>query len=123
MLICAPPTDPQITSSISAGSTPERSTTACIVVARMSSGRTSASEPFVARPMGLRAAATMTASGISRSFLLGGPEAYRTARRRPRRGEAGAPAFFELLRVLRRPVLADRERDEHREDRGRPDQH
>ena len=40
------------------------SSSALTMVADRSSGRISTSEPFPARPMGLRAVATMTASGM-----------------------------------------------------------
>src|SRR4051794_22035045 len=54
-----------ITSSISAGSScGTLSITARTIVAARSSGRTSTSDPLFARPIGLRAVATMTASGM-----------------------------------------------------------
>src|SRR3954470_11347747 len=52
-----------MTSSTSAGSTAGAfSSSACTIVAPRSSGRRSMSDPLLARPMGVRAVATMTAS-------------------------------------------------------------
>src|SRR5690242_1594670 len=54
-----------ITSSISAGSRSGTfAITARTIEAARSSGRTSTSDPLFARPIGLRAVATMTASGM-----------------------------------------------------------
>jgi hypothetical protein len=55
---------PKMTSSIRAGGTPERSTTALTAMAARSSARTSASAP-PARPTGVRSAVVMKASVIS----------------------------------------------------------
>ncbi len=60
---------PAITSSTLAGSTSGlRSRTWSMTYARVSSGRSEASEPFRARPIGVRIASTMTASGMTTSF-------------------------------------------------------
>src|SRR3954464_8528949 len=49
-------------SSMSAGSTPERDTAPPTAISARRNASTSTSEPLRARPMGVRAAATMTAS-------------------------------------------------------------
>src|SRR3954453_18145038 len=60
-----------ITSSISFGSrSGTLASAARTIVAARSSGRTSTSDPLFARPIGLRAVATMTASGISMSSWM-----------------------------------------------------
>ena len=65
---CGKP-QPTMTSTISFGSSSGTWPTASeIANASRSSGRTSASDPLAARPIGVRAAATMTASGM-RSLL------------------------------------------------------
>src|SRR5437764_10488862 len=68
--------DPSITSTTEAGSTAGTFSIRFLMMkAPMSSGRTSLSDPFRARPIGVRAVSTMTASGIGvpLSFvLLGG---------------------------------------------------
>src|SRR5438270_2454798 len=65
--------DPIMTSTTDAGSTAD---TFCIrslmMKAPMSSGRTSFSEPFMARPIGVRAVSTMTASGMGTPCSSGG---------------------------------------------------
>ena len=64
---CGKP-QPTITSTMSFGSRPSACSTASrIANASRSSGRTSMSEPFPARPIGVRTALTMTASGTSGS--------------------------------------------------------
>src|SRR4051812_39228826 len=64
---CGKP-QPTITSTISPrSSSGSLFSTASIANATISSGRTSTREPLCARPIGVRAAATMTASGIGRS--------------------------------------------------------
>src|SRR3954452_15950859 len=64
---CSPIWNPQpiMTSSVCAKSTPGlRSTSALSGTAARSSARTSLSEPLTARPIGVRTASTMTASGM-----------------------------------------------------------
>ena len=66
---CSPPGSPQprIRSSISPRSSAGTlSSTAFTIVVAKSSGRRSTSDPLNARPMGLRAVATITGSGIGR---------------------------------------------------------
>ena len=61
---------PSIRSSSVAGSSPGTlSSAACTMVAARSSGRTPTSEPLKARPIGLRAVATITASGTGTSWV------------------------------------------------------
>ncbi len=74
-MACSPTwsTVPPITSSISAGSTPERSTSVRRVWARSSTGWTWASEPFgLPLPIGVRTASTMTASRMVRPLEVKG---------------------------------------------------
>src|SRR5215211_8082379 len=67
--VCSPtwPTQPQITSSISAGSTPERSTRLVRTCADRSAGCTPDSPPL-RLPTGVRTASTITASCMSCPF-------------------------------------------------------
>jgi len=55
---------PAITSSTAVPSTPVRSSRASTMNAPASSGRMDASEPLKARPIGVRMASTITASGM-----------------------------------------------------------
>src|SRR6218665_3355981 len=65
-LPCGKP-QPVMTSSTSAGSRPGlRSRSWSMVKAAVSSGRSEASDPLKARPIGVRTASTITASGIGR---------------------------------------------------------
>src|SRR3954471_298924 len=69
--------DPSITSTTEAGSTAGTFSIRFLMMkAPISSGRTSLSDPFRARPIGVRAVSTMTASGIAGllvdSYCLGG---------------------------------------------------
>ena len=67
---------PQKTSSTEAGSTSGlRSSSWSTTKAPISSGRSCASEPLKARPIGVRMVSTITASGIGRSPLVVGREA------------------------------------------------
>ena len=67
---------PQKTSSISSGATSGlRSSSWSTTKAAVSSGRSWAREPLNARPIGLRAASTITASGICCALLRFGWEA------------------------------------------------
>jgi len=67
----APLAAPTITSSTSAGSTSGAfSMSRCTMKPPMSSGRASTSEPLKARPIGVRAVATMTASGMWPPYFL-----------------------------------------------------
>src|SRR3954452_5789283 len=69
-----------------------RSTSALSGIAASSSVRTSLSEPLPARPIGVRMASMITASGMPRSYAgdrLGG-EPGAGVERRPRRGGPGA---------------------------------
>src|ERR1044071_2600066 len=60
---------PMIRSSMSRGSSPGTLSSAALTIcAARSSGRRSTSEPLLARPMGERAAETMTASGMESSL-------------------------------------------------------
>src|SRR5215468_7579110 len=71
-----------MTSSTSAGSTAGAfSSSACTMVAPRSSGRRSTSDPLFARPIGVRAVATMTASMFV--LLVAAAEWYRWGRKPP----------------------------------------
>src|SRR5216110_2802913 len=71
-----------MTSSISAGSTAGAfSSKDCTMVAPRSSGRRSTSDPLFARPIGVRAVATMTASMFA--LLVAAAEWYRWGRKPP----------------------------------------
>src|SRR5215218_7253113 len=103
---CSPPgrPHPRIRSSISSrSSSGTLSSTACTMVAAKSSGRRSTSDPLNARPIGLRAVATITGSGI---------RGLRTARgtldvTRPRNRVRGGGGFADRPRrswsLRRRP--------------------
>src|ERR671919_2220032 len=71
---CGRPT-PQYSSSTCAGSTSGlRSSSASTTKAPISSGRSWASEPLKARPMGVRTASTITGEGMARTLLRRHPE-------------------------------------------------
>src|SRR2546423_9465781 len=69
--------EPIITSSTDAGSTAGTFSIRFLMMKPpMSSGRTSFKDPFRARPIGVRAVSTMTASGIGYSFELRGSRLF-----------------------------------------------
>src|SRR5947209_15701237 len=69
--------EPSITSTTDAGSTAGTFSIRFLMMKPpMSSGRTSFKDPFRARPIGVRAVSTMTASGIGYSFELRGSRLF-----------------------------------------------
>src|SRR4029450_7099266 len=83
---------PQNRSSIESGLTSGlRSSSASTTKAPISSGRSWASDPLNARPIGVRTASTMTGSGMDRRLLRGHPQ-----------GAAQPDAL-----AVQHPVLAD----------------
>src|SRR5919198_5146189 len=80
-----------MTSTVSEKSTPGlRSTSALSGIDARSSARTSLSDPFTARPTGVRTASTMTASGMGRNVLsaVGAPAVALHGASPPRRSHS-----------------------------------
>src|SRR3954465_12382292 len=96
-----PPPAPIITSFVSAKSTSGfRSVRALSGIAARSSARTSLSEPLTARPIGVRTASTMTASGISGVLSLCEPLAEQLRVGGDVAGVVGEVGRLERLRAV-----------------------